>query len=132
MDINGHRETIEFGVTDTCGTNPVVLEIPWQRYHNVQIDYNKNELIFPDRCQSHNPSPKPAKILHRPREPENKITFINIAAFNLLTRKHQAYSITVADVDFAIRRKTKVEATKIIANTNASRQIREMIQRSKE
>ena len=50
-----------------------------------------------------------------------------MAVLKLLIRKHQAYLITMADIDFVIRRKTEEEATKIIANTNASQQIREMI-----
>ena len=125
MTIGGHRETLPAFVTK-LGHYPLVLGIPWLRYHDVSIRFASNSVTFSshmclDRCMK-----QPVKVQGiSPLPSRPSISMINATAFRRLATNEKnrygdihLFQLSLHDINKALDKKAiETEGLKAIVPT---------------
>ena len=109
LDINGHREQVSAFVTK-LGHYPFILGIPWLRYHNPRVDWEKDTIDFiSPQCTTTcplRPTKATAMDIPPPRPRTIDIATVSLTGFRKTVRKekrlHKAattFAISAADID---------------------------------
>ena len=102
MSIDGHQEDIPMFVTKP-GYYPILLGLPWLRWHNVHVAFARNTLTFDSefclhRCCTHGNAVM-IKGISIPTPEKPNIAMIAGSTFTKMAKKKEHFALTIYAID---------------------------------